>query len=404
MLVRLLNAADLGMWMLYLTVFAFADMLRSGSIQTAFIRLVADSTYAFVKGSAWFIALAITMLLIGIFYISLLIFSFSHVFPIPAYYPAILFFVSLPSAMAIWFMQSEGKFNIILYIRLLITLPFLLFNLSGFFFPFSLLEVIEAHVICNALASGIVIVSGWAEIKEIVFINKKSLVSLFRFGKYSVGTLIGANLLKSSDIFMINWFLGPSAVALYTLPYKLIELIEIPIRSFATTAMPLLSQYSARNDIKAVQGVFNRNIGFLILLIIPFAVIGMWLADSILLIIAGESYMGSADIFRCFIFYSLFLPLDRFLGITLDCLNKPYLNFIKVAASVIINVLANVYVLNAFQSPVAVAATTILTIICAVIIGITLLRKIMAVNLVCIFQEGFRTMSQSLHKILPHKV
>jgi O-antigen/teichoic acid export membrane protein len=403
-LVRLLNPTDLGAWMLYLTIFSFADMLRSGSIQTAFIRLAADRSYTFVKGSAWLISLGITLLLIFILYLSLLIFPSDQVSSKASHYLALLFLVSLPSTMAVWFMQSAGKFNIILYIRLLVALPFLLFIISGFFLPFTLFHLIEAHVICNALASVIAIILGWAHIREILAFNKKSLISLFGFGKYSIGTLIGTNLLKSSDIFMINWFLGTSAVALYALPYKLIELVEIPIRSFAAAALPLLSRYSAQNDIEAVKGVFNRNTGFLILLIIPFAVIGLLVADSILLLVAGESYVGSADIFRCFIIYSLFLPLDRFLGITLDSLNKPHLNFFKVTASVIINVLGNMYVLYVFQTPVAVAATTVLTVISGVMIGVFSLRKTMTVNLKNMFEEGYQAMSRSLQKILPQKV
>jgi O-antigen/teichoic acid export membrane protein len=188
------------------------------------------------------------------------------------------------------------------------------------------------------------------------------------------------------------------------LPYKLIELVEIPIRSFVAAAMPLLSRYSAENDICGVQGVFNRNIGFLLLIIIPFSLVGLFLADTILLLLAGESYAGSANIFRCFIVYSLFLPLDRFLGITLDILNKPRLNFYKVTASVIINVLANVYVLKVFQLPVAVAATTILTVIFGVILGSTFLRKTIRVNLKCMFEEGYQAISRSLQKISPRRL
>lgn len=53
-----------------------------------------------------------------------------------------------------------------------------------------------------------------------------------------MGTMVGANLLRSSDTFLIGAFLGGEAVAIFNIPLKLFELVEIPLRSFAATALP----------------------------------------------------------------------------------------------------------------------------------------------------------------------
>jgi O-antigen/teichoic acid export membrane protein len=50
--------------------------------------------------------------------------------------------------------------------------------------------------------------------------------------------------------------LGSAAVALYSIPLKLTELQQIPLRSFVATAFPKMSKASLHNQIDEVKNLF----------------------------------------------------------------------------------------------------------------------------------------------------
>jgi O-antigen/teichoic acid export membrane protein len=183
-----------------------------------------------------------------------------------------------------------------------------------------------------------------------------------------MGTLVSTNLLKSTDTFMISWYFGPAALAAYNLPYKLIELIEIPLRSLAATYLPQIVKHSS-GDLLRVKDLFYQYTGLLTLLLLPVTLCMFLFAQEMVVLLGGEMYASSTGIFRCFILYSLFLPLDRFLGITLDIISKPHLNLLKVLLMVVINVAGNLAAIYFTSSILFIAVATIVTVASGVSIG-----------------------------------
>ena len=97
--------------------------------------------------------------------------------------------------------------------------------------------------------------------------------TLYRFGRYSVGTALGSNLLRSADQFILGLWLGPAAVAFYGVPQKLIEIVEIPLRGLAQTAMPSLSRKARRGDTETFARYLHAWVGGLSLALVPLLVV-----------------------------------------------------------------------------------------------------------------------------------
>ncbi len=70
-----------------------------------------------------------------------------------------------------------------------------------------------------------------------------------------MSTALGTNLLKSSDVYIINEMLGPSAVAVYGMTYRIMELIEIPIRSLVATVLPKMASANAKKNDNEVRNL-----------------------------------------------------------------------------------------------------------------------------------------------------
>ncbi len=357
LLVRSLNTNDFGKWVLLITTANFLDMLRFGITRTAIVRFLAGANEKEVKhltGSNYLINIVSTFILVAIVVASSLLFpnqikqsGFSLFFQ---WFP-ILGFITLPFNNAQSVLQAQMKFDRILLLRSINVGGFMLFLLINyFFFRFHLEIIVYVYLIINFLTSIIASLYNWDGIKFIFKATKQANKQILNFGKYTTGTLIGSNLLKSADTFIIGLspFLGTAGVALYSIPLKLTEIIEIPLRSFAMTALPGMSKASVENNTAKVKQIFYTNTGGITLILIPIMILSFIFAKDLVYILGGKDYESTASIFRIFCLYGILLPLDRFIGVTLDSINLPKFNFYKVIFMTASNIIGDALIVFGF--------------------------------------------------------
>lgn len=216
-----------------------------------------------------------------------------------------------------------------------------------------------------------------------IFKRKKAIIiELFNFGKYSLATNLSSTLLTSANTFIITFFLGPAALAIYNLPQRLMEIVELPLRSFVGTGMSAMAS-AMNNDRKAeVLVIFKKYAGLLTYAFIPIVLGGIIFADLAISILGGAKYHGTdaANIFRIYLIFSILYPLDRFNGVTLDIIHQPKANFQKVLVMLAVIVVGN-------------------------IIGVTLLKNLYGIALAGPFVlfSGLIVGYYSLNKYLPYK-
>lgn len=361
-LVRSVDTDSFGKWVLLITTANFIDMLRFGITRTAIVRFLAgakDEEAQQLIGSNYVINLASTLLVVLLVMIVNISYpdtvknsGFSLFFQ---WFP-ILAIINLPFNNAQSILQAKMEFDKILLLRSINVGLFMLFLLVNFFFfKVSIQIIVYAYLIINLLTSLVSLLTNWDGIRYFFKAKKATNKMILDFGKYSTGTLIGSNLLKSADTFIIGLspFLGTAGVALYSIPMKLTEIIEIPLRSFAMTAFPGMSKASIEGNQPLVRHIFYRNAGGMTLLMIPLMLFSFIFADQLVYILGGPGYESTAPIFRIFCVYGLFLPLDRFIGVALDSINKPKLNFIKVVYMTLANIIGDSLIVFAFYYIVA---------------------------------------------------
>ncbi len=353
-LARYLTPNIFGEWVLYIALGNFFEMLRFGLTRTAIIRFLSgakgDEREKLI-GTNWALGLAATIILALLIWLAFISFpetiKDSGYLLFFVYYP-ILSFVNLPHNMATSVMHADQKFGKILFIRMLNVGVFLLFLiLNSFVLKWGLIEIIYIHILINLIVSLISMVYKWDGYQHIFKANKETNKLILNFGKYSTGTLIGANLLKSSDQILLGLspFIGTAGVALYAVPLRLTEILEIPLRSFAATAFPKISKASIENNMKEVRRLFYSFSGALTFIILPVIVVGFIFAEQFVYILGGPEYIQTQNIFRIFCVYGLFIAIDKFTGITLDSINRPKMNFIKVIYMASANVLGDIFVI-----------------------------------------------------------
>lgn len=410
-LLRFMAKDDVGYWFFFQSVFVLLDTFRTGFLQVAMIKFYtgAEKERAdAVLGSVWFLSLLITGILI--------IINLGAVFFLPSIdnigmvsvikWFGITFLFTLPSAIGSWILQSDQRFDKLLLLRIINQGTFILMVLGIIFFKKLDLELV---LIINAISSGLVslycISQGWTRTRTFSKRTKESILELFHFGKYSVGTTISTNLLRSSDTFIIMFVLGtagPAAVAMFTIPMRLMEIIEIPLRAFLSTGMPSMSEAFNKGRKEEVVAIMQKYAGTLTLALFPVSILAVLLADVAITLLGGKQYSGThaVSVYRIFMCFAMFFPIDRFLGVTLDIIHQPKINFYKVLVMLATNITFDFVGIYLFGNINGVALATLFTFLAGVFFGYFWLKKYLDFTLWGFFSVGFSELKMMLQQFL----
>lgn len=393
-----------GEWVLYIAAGTFIEMFRFGITNTAIIRYLSgvgkEDRLKYV-GSNGLIGLVATI------FIAVVLWSCHLLFPLPiksagyelffAWYP-LLAFVNLPYHSALVIMQADQEFGKILKVKMLNYGGFFLVLLLNFlFFDMTLVQLVWAQILITLFSSVVCILNGWDGLRHIRSATRHTNRVLLNFGKYTTFTLIGTNLLRSADTLIISLSpMGTAAVALYSIPMKLTELQQIPLRSFAATAFPKMSKACIQDRLDDVKSTFYAYSGAMTYLFVFISIVTFVFADFFVLILGGSHYVGidpvtgvnTANIVRIFSLYGLLLPIDRMTGIGLDSINRPDLNFIKVLIMVTANVAGDLVAVFIFKSLPMVAMASILFTGIGILAGFRFLNKVLHLEQKLIFTAG----------------
>jgi len=395
-----------GEWVLFISAGSFVEMFRFGITNTGLIRYLSgadDSSRVKLIGSNALIGFGATTLIAIILIVCNTLFSASignsgyHLFF--TWYP-LLAFLNLPWNNALVVLQADRKYGKILAIKAINSGFFFLVILVHFYFlELTLTYLIIALLIINATTSLVSIIAGWDGIKHITNACAETNKTLLNFGKYTTFTLIGSNLLRSADVLIISLSpLGNAAVALYSIPLKLTELQQIPLRSFVATAFPKMSKASVHHKIEEVKDLFYTYAGALTYLFVFISLFTFVFAEFFVFLLSGNQYLETdpvtgfnvVNIVRVFSIYGLLLPIDRMTGIALDSINKPNINAVKVFFMVLANIVGDLIAIFIFKSLLLVAVASIIFTLVGIWLGMYFLNKELMLSYRAIFSSGIK--------------
>ncbi len=393
-----------GEWVIFIASGSFIEMFRFGITNTAIIRYLSgaekEERLKFI-GSNGLIGLTATIFVAIILVVCNLFFSesinhagYGLFF---TWYP-LLAIINLPFNTSLVILQADQKFGKMFLIKAINSGGFfLVLAINYFFFQMTLTQLVWAMLAINVVASGTCTILGWDGFSHLLKASKQTTRILLDFGKYTTFTLIGTNLLRSADTLIISLSpLGTAAVALYSIPMKLTEIQQIPLRSFVATAFPKMSKASIQNNIQEVKNLFYTYSGAMTYLFVFISLFTFVFADFFVLVLGGKQYLGvdpvtgfnTVNIVRIFSLYGLLLPIDRMTGISLDSINRPDKNAIKVFIMVVFNVVGDLIAIFIFKSLSMVAVASIFFTIIGIWFGFYYLSKELSLKYSLIFSKG----------------
>jgi len=388
-----------GKYMLFIAGGTFIEMLRFGLTRTSIVKFLmvsSDKERKSLVGSSYLIGFAVTVAINLLILAAALVLghrmeSSSFNFFLK-WYP-LMALANLPMNNAISLMLAKERFDRLLLVRIIASGSFLAYVVVNFFSTrYDMQTTVIVQICSQLLASLICMGLGWDGIRHIRDTTRASLLKLLHFGKYSMGTLISTSLLKSADIFILGLLpvLGINAVALYSIPLKLSELLEIPLRSFAATIYPKMARASHLQGGAQVSVLYYNYTGMLFYFFIPLLLFCEVFAHPLVLIFGGAQYIAAVPIFRLYMLYGLFLPFDRLTGVGLDAVGQPKYNLYKVFIMATVNIVGDIIAILVFNSLYAVAMVTIINTFIGAFIGYRILGRHIPLRFKLIFIGGWK--------------
>ena len=403
-LARTLSQEMFGQWGLFLALLSFVDIVKRGLVGTSLVKYASGESKLekeILLGSSWVLNILSSLILAVLFYSAYLsgFFVDDSITLFLLFYP-IYSLVSMPYHYKIWHSEIDVKMGTMAFFKILNVTFFLIVCIVNIYITLSLFSIVAFYVASFGVSSVISILSGSTGLINIKVFTKSKLWQLIDFGRYNMLSNLGSNLLRSSDTFLISAFLGNEALAIYIIPQRLWMIVATPILSAMTVAFPIFSSNHNQNLSRELKQNIEKYIGVLTLLYIPFAISLFFLAPPLVLLVGGEDYYASIAVFRIFLVYSIIVPFDQIMGVSLDAVNRPKNNFFKVSIMAIVNIVGDVIVLILFEDIRIVAWVTLATTIAGALAGYFMLKPSVDIKITDSLRTGFKVLSSLFFNFL----
>lgn len=347
MLLRGLDKADFTTWGVYLLITYFLEMGRSGLIQNGMVRYLIlhrgePDRYAAVSSAAMVISLAFSLLSNLLLWAGISWLATTYQSPrlaevLPVYFATNLVMAGFYHVNFV--QQANFEFRGIFWSTFFFRGA--LFGWIAFCWlsrrPLDLGEMAWAMfggALFGAAVSAVYAKPFLAWKKSIDFQWIKKLLS---FGKYVLGTNLSTMFYKNIDKLTLGSVLGPSAFAVYDAAGKITQMIETPSFSIAAIVFPQSARKMDTEGPDGVRRLYERSVGAVLALILPFVVLSVVFAQPIIWLFAGSAYAESANVLRLTAFFGLFLPYAVQCGTVLDATGRPALNFAYTLFTAVLN-------------------------------------------------------------------
>jgi len=379
-LVRIVSPTVFGNWVLFLTLAALTDMFRLGLTGTAAIRLLAEKPdeNKIIIGSSYYISFKITLIIAVISLpVALILMNFiglnAYVLFL-LYYP-LLALANLPLNQALVNMQGYVNFKNVFFIRTIQGILTIISVLGCIFFiSKSIHIIILAYTFAQLFTSLFVLIRQWDQLASIKHYSKNVVTEILTFGKYSTLGFVGSNLLRSADSIIISMAptMGVTAIAIYAIPLKFVELVEIPLRSFNATALPRLTRALTDGNAHFMKVLLGYTL-WTIILVLPAILLLAIFPSYLLQFLGGNNYLNVRElqigITYVLCIYIFLLPLDRYSGVALFALNKPKENVIKIFVMLFFNIIFDIIAVFVLKSLLWVAIASVIFTLVGIFLG-----------------------------------
>lgn len=365
LLVRTLEQEIYGTWMLFFSVASLIQIAREGILKKPLIRYLNDLEGTDrLKLQASSLQINMTFSVISSTLVLVASSFLSRIWEAPGLEIlfAIYFFTNLATTLISHctnLLEARFRFKGPMISHILKSASFFL-CIAYFFWsktPLNVMLLGLCYLSTTLLATGVLMAFSRDLFGLKFYFSREWIVKLLAYGKYTLGTNIGATILRNTDIWMIGYYISPAAVAVYNVAIRIANLFEIPTMAMGSILFPQAVKKAESEGEGAFRELYEKSLTIILLLVAPLVIIVIIFSNDIVYLLAGERYAQAGWILNVTMLYGLLVPFSKQMGILLDAVGKAKLNMLFVFRNTLINVVLNAIYIPYFGTIGAAYAT-----------------------------------------------
>lgn len=183
-----------------------------------------------------------------------------------------------------------------------------------------------------------------------------------RIAEYSVpitATSTADVIDRHFDTILVGFFIGPTAVAFYTIGKQMVDFIEAPITALGFTLSPTYEAEKVKGNSDTAARIYEEGLFHGLLLYIPAAAGIVLVAEPLVELVFGSSYLGAVPVLQVLTVYAVALAVVRLTSTGLDFLGRARERAIAKGITTALNVVLTILLIPLFGVVGAAIATVV---------------------------------------------
>lgn len=351
---KAIEPAEMGVWSLFLVIAAFVEVMRHGLVKNSVLKHLNShkDNRVEILSSSLVLNIFITVIIgVVLFLCKTLIVTYTKAPQLGDMinWNALALLALIPFSHFEWLMLATLNLKNLFWTYVVRQSVTLLLLVAVLFIDvkvsLNMLAVFyAAGIFCGAVCAAILNrhLLSFRFSFSIVWIKR-----LWQFGKYAFGTGISSLVFRSTDFFLVANLLSTVVVAQQGIASRIFNMADIPSQLIGDLLFPKSSSL-APDDKARIKFYYEKSVGTTLAIIFPAIFFVISFPELLILILAGEKYLGAVPYLRILMVVSVFLCFLKQFGTIIDSTGKPHINFYFTAFAAIVNVVFCYFFIRGF--------------------------------------------------------
>ena len=195
-------------------------------------------------------------------------------------------------------------------------------TLLALYYKLGLIPVLQIFLLGRLITAYVYLAgAGISRILLLQLINRANLKYLTDQVPRFFTVMAFSALINRVDVVMLSKLGSSAAVGIYSMPYKIYELVQMAPTIFTLVLFPVFAGYY-KTDHKAFQKLAQMVVLFNFAVGVPLTIVVALLAKPIVLLLFGPNYLDSVPILQILLFGALFYTVDKLFTMILMSSNR----------------------------------------------------------------------------------